>query len=63
MYMSDYKEYDERDQIGENDEERVIDDIKVLNLGKMSSQKSIENIQKESDKRNRMDMRDDKKSE
>ena len=32
--MSDYKEYDERDQIGENDEERVIDDIKVLNLGK-----------------------------
>ena len=31
--MIDEKESDERDQIGENDEDRLTDDIEVLKLG------------------------------
>ena len=31
--MRDYKEYDERDQISKNDEEKVTEDIEVLKLG------------------------------
>ena len=41
MDMSDDKDSDERDHIGENDEERVTGCIEVLKLGKMSSQKNI----------------------
>ena len=44
--MSDDKEYYERDQISENDEERVTDDIEVLQLGKLSSTKNDENNEK-----------------
>ena len=34
--MSDDKEYDERDQISKNYEEKVTEDIEVLKLGKLS---------------------------
>ena len=46
IYMSDYRESDERDQISKNDEERVTEDIEVLKLGKFSLQKNIDNIEK-----------------
>ena len=39
MDMSDDKESDERDQISKNDEEIVTDDIEVLKMGKLSSQR------------------------
>ena len=54
--MIDDKEYDERDQIGENDEDRLNDDIEVLKLGKLSSKRYIDNIDKWSDEINRIDM-------
>ena len=37
----------------------MTDVIEVLKLGKLSLQKNIDNIEKEYDKRNRMDMIDD----
>ena len=46
MGMSDDNESDERDQISKNDEEKVTDDIEVLKLGKLSSKKNDENIEK-----------------
>ena len=58
MDMSDDKESDERYQISRNDEEKVTEDIEVLKLGKLSSNKNIDNIEKEYDERNRMDMSD-----
>ena len=61
--MSDDKESDERDWISKNDEETVIDVIEVLKLGKLSSQKNIDNVEKEYDKRYRMDMIDDEESD
>ena len=39
MFMSDDKESNERDWIDKNDEERVTNDIWVLKLGKLDSQK------------------------
>ena len=36
--------------------------VEVLKLGKLSSQKNLDNIEKESDKGNRIDMVDDKES-
>ena len=44
--MSYDKYSDERYQIGVNDEERVTDDIEVIKLGKLSSQKNIDIIEK-----------------
>ena len=44
--MSDYKEYHKRDQIRKIDEEKVTEDIEVLKLGKLSSKKNDENIEK-----------------
>ena len=44
--MSDDKESDERDQIGENDEDILTDDIEVLKPGKLSSQNNIDNTEK-----------------
>ena len=44
--MSDDKEYDERDQIVKKDEEIVTDDIEVFKLGKLSSKKNDDNIEK-----------------
>ena len=58
--MSDDKDYDERDHKDKNYEERVTNDIEVLKLRKLGSQKNKDNIEKESDERNRMDMIDDK---
>ena len=43
-----------------NDEERVTNDTEVLKLRKFGLQKNINNIEKESDERNRMDVIDDK---
>ena len=44
--MSDGKEYDKRNQISTIDEETVTEDIEVLKIGKLSSQKNIDNIKK-----------------
>ena len=41
-----------------NDEERLADDKEVLKLGKLSLQKNIDNIERESDKINKMDIID-----
>ena len=63
MDMSDDKDSDEWYQISKNDEEKATDVIEVLKLGKLSLQKNIDNAEKYPDKRNRMDMIDDKDSE
>ena len=44
--MSEKRESDEIDQISKNYEEKVTEDIEILKLGKSSSQKNIENIEK-----------------
>ena len=61
--MSDDKKSDEREQISKNDEEKVTEDIEVLKLGKLSSQKNIDNIEKYSNEGNQMDMSGDKDSD
>ena len=61
--ISDDKDSDEIDKIGVNDEERLNDDIEVLELVKLSSQKNIDNIEKEYDKINQIYMIDDKESD
>ena len=63
MDMSDDKEYDEGDQISKNDEERMNDDIEVFKLGKLSSEKYDDNIEKKKDERNQMYMSDDRDSD
>ena len=44
------KDYDERDKIGYSNEDVLTDDTEVSELGKLSLQKNIDNIEKESDK-------------
>ena len=61
--MNDDKESDERDHISKNDEEKVTEDIEILKLGKLSSQKSIDNIEKYSDESNWVGMIDDKNAD
>ena len=56
-------EYDERYQISKNYEEIVTVDIVVFKLRKLSSKKNDDNIEKESDERNQMDMSDDRESD
>ena len=63
MDMSDDKEFYERYQNDKNNEERVTKDIKVLKLVKFGSQKNTDNVEKEPDGRNMMDMIDDKESD
>ena len=46
IYIIDDRESDERDQIGENDAERLTDDIEVFKLVKLSSKKYIYNVDK-----------------
>ena len=46
MDNSDDKDSDERYQISKNDEESVTDVIEVLKMGKLSSQKNIEIVEK-----------------
>ena len=58
--MSDDKYSEERDQTSKNHEEKMTEDIEVFKLGKLSSRKNDDNIEKESDERNQMDMSDDK---
>ena len=58
--MSDDRGSDERYQTSKNDQEIVTGDIEVFKLGKLSSKKNDDNIEKESDEGNRMDMSDDK---
>ena len=58
--MSDDKESYERYQIGENYEDRSTDDIEILKLGKLSSQKNIDNIENKYDERNCIDTIDEK---
>ena len=41
----------------------MTDDIEVLKLGKLISKKNIDNIEKEYDERNWMDISDDKESD
>ena len=47
--MIDENISDERNQIGENDEDISTDDIEVLKLGKFCSKRYIYNIDKKSD--------------
>ena len=61
--MSDYKDSDERDQIDENYEERVTGHIEVLKLGKLSYKKNVDNLEREDDERDRMDISDYKESD
>ena len=35
----DHKEYDKRDQISKNDEEKIIEDIEIMKLKNLSSNK------------------------
>ena len=60
MDMSDDKDSDEIYQIDKNYEEILTNDIEVLKLGKLGSQKNIDSIKKEYDERNRMDIIDEK---
>ena len=46
MDMGNDKDSDGRYQISKNDEEKVTNDIEVLKLGKLSSQKNDDNIEK-----------------
>ena len=55
-----YNDSDERDQMGQNDEYRLTDDREVLKLGKLSSKRYIDNIEKEYDEINRVDISNDK---
>ena len=63
MDVSGDNKFDERDQISNNDEEKMTEDAEVLKLGKLSSQKNIDKIEKYSDDSNQMDMSDDNKYE
>ena len=45
--------------MSKHDEEKVTEYIEVLKLGKLSLQKNIENIERESDKSNKIDIIDD----
>ena len=61
--MSDDKESYKRDQINEIHKEKVTEDIEVLKLGKSSSQKNIDNIEKQFDERKLIYTSDDKESD
>ena len=63
MDMINGKDYDEISKINKNDEKIVTNDIEVLKLGKLDQQKNTDNIEKESDERNWMDMIDEKESD
>ena len=63
IYMSDDKESDGIDQIGENDEDRLTGDIEFLKLGKLGSQENIDNVEKEHGERNWIDMSSEKESD
>ena len=60
--MSDNKDSDEREQISKNDEVKVSDIVEDLKVGKLSSHRYVDNVETESDKRNLVDMSDEKGS-
>ena len=61
--MRNDKDSDERYHIIEKDKERVTEDKEVLKMGKLSSKKNDNNIEKYDYERNWMDMSDDKDSD
>ena len=52
MDMSDNKDSDERDHVSKNYEVIVSDVIEDLKLGKLRLHKNLENVDKDSNKRN-----------
>ena len=60
--VSNNKKSDGRYQISKIEEEKVTEDTEVLKLGKLSSHKNIDSIEKYFDEGNSMDMSDDKDS-
>ena len=60
--MSDNKDSDERDHVSKNYEVIVSDVIEDLKLGKLRLHKNLENVDKDSNKRNQMNMSDEMKS-
>ena len=63
MDTSDDKKSYNKYQISKIDEEKVTEDIEVLNLGKLSLQKKMDNIEKYYDEIKQIDMIDDKESD
>ena len=61
--MSDNKDSDEREQISKNYELKLSDIIEDLKVGKSSLHIYVDNVETESDKRNQVDMSDDKDSD
>ena len=61
--MIDDKKSGERAQVSENKEETLNTDVGVLKLVKLSLQKNKDNIEKEYDEINCIDMSDDKESD
>ena len=61
--MSDDQDSGEIDHISKNNEERVADDIEVIKIKKLSSKRNDDNIEKEHDEINQMDMSDYKYSD
>ena len=60
MDMRYYRDSGERDQKDKYDEEKVTNYIEVLKVGTFGLQKNTDNVEKESDWTNRLDMFDDK---
>ena len=58
--MSDNKYSDEREQISKNDGVKVSDIVEDLKVGNFSSHKYVDNVDIEYDKRNLVDMSDEK---
>ena len=56
--MIDDKEYNERNQISKNDEEKIIEDIDIMKLQNFSSKKKIYILRKNLKKINSKDMSD-----
>ena len=62
-HLIDDKESYERYQISKNDEEKVIEDIEIITLQNLSSQKKYIYLEKESDEINPMDISYNKDSD
>ena len=62
MDVIENKESNKREQISKNDEVNVSDGIEDLKVGKSSLHSYVDNIETESDKRNLVDISDDKDS-
>ena len=58
--MSENKDSDKRENIRKNYELKVYETVEDLKVRKLSSKKYVDNVEKESDKRNMVDMSDGK---